>query len=154
MRLTEPTSGDNQTVDQSADPAEAAIVTVRSPGETMTKQHVPYFLGISGATAGARGVSLHLISIPPGASAEPHIHRGYETAIYLLEGRVLTRYGPGLRKSMVNEAGDFIYIPPDVPHQPVNLSDSAPARALVARNDANEQENVVLYDPVAAKPVD
>lgn len=153
MRSTRPTPGEDHFEPQATDPAEAAIVTVRPPGETMTKQQVPYFLGISAATAGARGVSLHLICIPPGGSATPHIHRGYETAIYLLEGRVLTRYGPGLTRSVVNEAGDFLYIPPGVPHQPVNLSDSEPARALVARNDANEQEKVVLYDPDAAKPV-
>lgn len=84
---------------------------------------------------------------------EPQATDPAEAAIYLLEGRVLTRYGPGLTRSVVNEAGDFLYIPPGVPHQPVNLSDSEPARALVARNDANEQEKVVLYDPDAAKPV-
>ena len=117
----------------------------------MTKQHVPYFLGISAATAGARGLSLHLVCIPPGAAAEPHVHRGHETAVYLLEGRVMTRYGPGLAQSVINEAGDFLYIPPDVPHQPINLSSSVPARAIVARNDANEQEHVVLYDPHEAK---
>jgi uncharacterized RmlC-like cupin family protein len=54
-------------------------------------------------------------------------------------------YGEGLTKSTVNEAGDFLYIPPGVPHQPTNLSDSEPAQALVSRNDSNEQENVVLY---------
>lgn len=127
--------------------ADAAVVTVRPPAETMTKQHVPYFLGISAATAGARGLSLHLVCIPPGASAEPHVHRGYETAVYLLEGRVMTRYGPGLAHSVINEAGDFLYIPPDVPHQPVNLSSTEPARAIVARNDADEQEHVILYNP-------
>ena len=125
----------------------AAVVTVRPPSETMTKQRLPYFLGISAATAGAQGICMHLISIPPGAAAEPHLHRGYETAIYLLEGRVMTRYGPGLMNSVINQAGDFLYIPPDVPHQPVNLSSTEPARAIIARNDANEQENVVLYDP-------
>ena len=90
---------------------------------------------------------MHIVCIPPGAVAEPHVHRGYETAIYLLEGRVMTRYGPGLASSVINEAGDFLYIPADVPHQPVNLSSTEPARAIVARNDANEQEHVVLYDP-------
>jgi uncharacterized RmlC-like cupin family protein len=45
------------------------------------------------------------------------------------------------------EAGDFIFIPADVPHQPVNLSDSEPAHAIVARNDPNEQESVIAYDP-------
>jgi len=44
-----------------------------------------------------------------------------------------------------NEAGDFIYIPAGLPHQPTNLSDTEAAHAIVSRNDPNEQENVVLY---------
>ena len=130
-----------------ADPRHADIVTVRPVGEVMTRQRLPYFIGISGATAGARGLSLNLVQIPPGGCARPHSHRGFETAIYLLRGRVETRYGPGLAKSVINEAGDFIFIPPDVPHQPFNLSDAEPVQAIVARNDANEQESVVPYDP-------
>lgn len=148
-----PTKTDSLAADLAAvpetPPAGDRIVSIRPDTETMTKQHIPYFLGISGKTAGARGLSMHLIAIPPGAAGEPHLHRGYETAIYLLQGRVMTRYGPGLRESVINEAGDFLYIPADVPHQPINLSDSEEARAIVARNDAEEQENVVLYDPDA-----
>jgi uncharacterized RmlC-like cupin family protein len=126
------------------------IVTVRPDTDTMTRQRLPYFVGISAATAGSQGISMNLVVIPPASSAEPHFHRDYETAIYLIEGRVETRYGEGLKQSVINEAGDFIFIPPGVPHQPFNLSATAPARALVARNDPNEQENVVLYDPTAA----
>ena len=107
----------------------------------MSRQRLPYFVGVSGATAGARGLSMNMIVIPPGGAAEPHIHQGYETAIYLLQGQVETRYGPGLRESVINTAGDFIFIGPDTPHQP--------ATALVARNDPNEQESVVLYDPAS-----
>ena len=125
------------------------IVTVRPEKTTMTKQQLPNFVGISEASAGAQHLSLNLVIIPPGGAAQPHVHRGYETAIYLIEGRVETRYGPGLRKSVVHEAGDFIFIPADVPHQPVNLSATEPAKALVARNDPNEQESVVPYDPAA-----
>ena len=125
----------------------AEIVTVRSAKATMTKQQLPNFVGVSGASAGAEHLSMNLVIIPPGGAAQPHVHRGYETAIYVLEGRVETRYGAGLRKSVIHEAGDFIFIPADVPHQPVNLSNTEPARALVARNDPNEQESVVVYDP-------
>ena len=124
-----------------------AIVTVRPSTETMSLQQLPYFIGISEATAGSKGISMNLVIIPPGAAAKPHIHRGYESAIYLLEGRVETRYGPGLRKSVINEAGDFIFIPADLPHQPINLSATEPARAIVARNDPNEQEHVFPYNP-------
>jgi uncharacterized RmlC-like cupin family protein len=125
----------------------AEIVTIRPTTTTMTRQQLPNFVGISAATAGSQHLSMNLVVIPPGGAAQPHIHRGYETAIYLLSGRVETRYGPGLRNSVIHEAGDFIFIPADVPHQPVNLSATEPARALVARNDPNEQESVVTYDP-------
>lgn len=128
----------------------ADIVTVRPAGETMSPQRLPYFIGISAASAGARGLSLSMVHIPPAGCARPHSHRGFETAIFLLRGRVETRYGPGLAKSVINEAGDFIFIPPDLPHQPFNLSDSEPAQAIVARNDPDEREPVVLYDPPAA----
>ena len=126
--------------------ADARIITVRPPSETITRQRLPYFVGISRDTAGATGLSMHLVVIPPGAAAEPHLHRGYETAIYVLEGRVETRYGPGLAQSVVNQAGDFIFIPANVPHQPINLSASEAARAIVARNDPSEQENIELCD--------
>lgn len=123
------------------------IVTIRPEKATMTKQQLPNFVGISETTAGSKHLSMNIVIIPPSGAAQPHVHRGYETAIYVLEGRVETRYGPGLRKSVIHEAGDFIFIPADVPHQPVNLSTTKPARALVARNDPNEQESVVPYDP-------
>jgi len=122
------------------------VITVRPAREVMTRQGLPNFVGISAASAGSTGISMNVIVIPPGGAAEPHFHKGYETAIYLLKGRVQTRYGEGLKKSMVNETGDFIFIPADVPHQPVNLSLTEPAYALVARNDPNEQESVVRYE--------
>ncbi|MBD2188306.1 cupin domain-containing protein [Pseudanabaena mucicola] len=123
------------------------IITVRPAQATDTVQRLPYFVGISGTTAGAKGISMNLVIIPAGSAAEPHCHNGYETAIYLLEGKVETRYGKGLKQSVINEAGDFLFIPAGVPHQPHNLSDTHPARAIVSRNDPNEQENVIIYDP-------
>lgn len=121
------------------------VVTVRVTEAIQSKQQLPIFIGISANSAGAKGLSLLKVVIPPGSSAEAHLHKGYESAVYLLQGRVETRYGEGLKKSIVNVAGDFIFIPPDVPHQPFNLSDTEPAIAIVARNDPNEQEHVVLY---------
>jgi uncharacterized RmlC-like cupin family protein len=122
-----------------------AVKTVRPEREVLTRQRLPYFLGVSGATVGSTGLSMHLVVIPPGAKSEPHAHRGYETAIYVLEGRVQTRFGPRLEHTLVNEAGDFLYIPAGVPHQAINLSETAPARAIVARNDPAEQDNVVPW---------
>lgn len=121
------------------------IVTVRPEKETMTRQNLPYFVGISADSAGTRSLSMSMVIIPPGGTGQAHCHKGFETAIYVLEGEVKTLFGEGLKQSVINKAGDFVYIPPDVPHQPFNLSNTQAARAIVARNDACEQENVVLY---------
>ncbi len=125
------------------------IVTIRPAATTMTKQGLPNFFGVSRASAGSTGLAMNLVVIPPAGRANAHYHAGFETAIYLLKGRVKTLYGRGLRQAVVNEAGDFIFIPPDVPHQPFNLSDTEEALALIARNDPEEQESVVLYDPAS-----
>ena len=122
------------------------IITVRPMETTGTKQQLPSFVGISEKTAGSSGLCMHKIVIPPGGAAVPHIHDGYETAIYVIKGRAKTLYGEGLTESVINEAGDFIFIPANVPHQPINLSDSEEVVAIVSRNDPNEQESVITYN--------
>jgi uncharacterized RmlC-like cupin family protein len=123
------------------------VQAVRPEREVLTRQRLPYFVGISGQTVGASGLSMHLVVIPPGARSEPHSHSGYETGIYVLQGRVQTRWGRQLEHSVVSEAGDFLFIPPGVPHEAINLSDNEPARAVVARNDPAEQDKVAPYQP-------
>lgn len=124
---------------------EKAIVTIRPEITTDTVQRLPNYVGISQLTAGASGISMNMVVIPPGAKAEPHYHDGFETAIYLMQGEVETLYGKNLENSVINKAGDFIFIPDGVPHQPRNLSESETAIAIVSRNDPNEQENVQVY---------
>ena len=121
------------------------FVIVRAPDEILSKQRLPYFVGISGQNVGATGISMNLVVFPPGAAAEPHSHQDFETAIYLIKGRVLCKYGDGLAKSAMTGAGDFLYIGPRVWHQPINASDTEEAVAVVARNDPHEQEHVELY---------
>lgn len=121
------------------------LVGLKPDREVMTRQRLPYFLGISGQTVGAQGLSMHLVVIPPGGRSEPHSHIGYETGIYVLEGRVRTRWGAALEHEVVSEAGDFLFVPPGVPHEALNLSATEPARAIVARNDSAEQDKVAPY---------
>jgi uncharacterized RmlC-like cupin family protein len=123
------------------------VIGLRPEIEVMTRQRLPYFVGISGQTVGATGLSMHLVVIPPGGRAEPHRHVGYETGIYVLEGRVCTRWGESLEHDTISEAGDFLFIPPGVPHEAINLSATEPARAVVARNDPAEQDRVEPYEP-------
>jgi uncharacterized RmlC-like cupin family protein len=54
-------------------------------------------------------------------------------------------YGENLEQSVDNSAGDFIFIQPGVPHEVINLSDTEPVIAVVARSDATEWENIVDY---------
>lgn len=125
---------------------EARVRSLRPDREVMTRQRLPYFVGISGDTVQANGLSMHLVVIPPGERAEPHIHVGYETGIYVLEGKVCTRWGAALEHEVVSEAGDFLFIPPGVPHEAINLSDAEAARAVVARNDPAEQDKVLPFN--------
>lgn len=123
------------------------IITVRPQGTHLSKQQLPNFEGISASTAGSKHLCMHLVVIPPGGKAVAHYHDGFETVIYVIKGKAETRYGKNLEHSSVNEAGNFLFIPPNLPHQPVNLSDTEQVIAVVARNDPNEQESVVVYDP-------
>jgi uncharacterized RmlC-like cupin family protein len=121
---------------------DAEIITIRPAASTGTKQGLPIFQGISGQNAGAKHISMNKVIIPPGGAAKAHVHKGYESVIYLIKGRVKTLYGEGLKKEVVNEAGDFLYIPADLPHKPINLSSTEAAEAIVARTDPDEQESV------------
>jgi len=121
---------------------ELKVQGVTPDQEVMTLQRLPYFVGISGQTVNATGLSMHIVVIPPGARAEPHVHVGYETGIYVLEGTVRTRWGPRLEHEVVSSAGEFLFVPPGVPHEAINLSATEPARAVVARNDPAEQDKV------------
>ena len=123
------------------------IVTVRPLTTSTSKQKLKQFVGISGANSGARGLSMNRVVIPPGGQAAAHRHVGSESAIFLLAGRVKTFYGPCLERSVINQTGDFLFIPAGLIHMPVNLSASEAAIAIVARNDASEQEHVELHAP-------
>jgi uncharacterized RmlC-like cupin family protein len=123
------------------------LVRVRPEDNFTTKRNLNYFPGLSERTAGTKGLSMMVVHIPPGGKAEPHYHDGFEAGIYILEGKVDNLFGEGLKESVVTEKGDFLFIPPGVPHQPINLSDTEPAIAIVSRNIASEQVPVVLYDP-------
>ncbi len=128
---------------------EPQVVTVRPKETYITRQQLPNFEGISSRTAGSTKLCMHIVIIPPAGKAIAHYHNGYETAIYIVKGRAETRYGPNLEFSSINEAGDFLFIPSGLPHQPVNLSETEEVVAIVARNDPDEQENVVVYQSPA-----
>lgn len=130
----------------------ASCRIVRSGEGFRGKQGLDYFSGISAESAGAKAICMHLLEMPPGAEAKPHYHEAHETAIFMLEGVVEFKHGPNLEHTDRVEAGDFIYIPAGVPHQPYNPTDRV-AKAVIARTDPNEQESVVLLPHLDALAV-
>ena len=122
---------------------------VRPGGTYAGRQGFDYFEGISRQSTGSGAICMHLLTIPPGARAKAHKHATHETAIYVISGAASMWWGERLEHRMDVTAGDLIYIPADVPHLPVNLSD-AEAVAVIARTDPNEQESVVLLPELDA----
>ena len=126
--------------------AHEGISVLRGGGGSRAWNGIRYKTGLSEKNVPARSLSMNVARIPPSGVAFAHIHVDFEVMLYILEGRVRHEYGPGLRHSVDNEAGDFIFIEPGVPHEVFNLSDTEEVVAIVARSDASEWENIVDYD--------
>jgi uncharacterized RmlC-like cupin family protein len=122
------------------------ISVIRGGGSLRGWNGIRYRAGLSAKNVGAKKLSMNVATIPPGGVAYAHIHVDFEVMLYILQGHVRHEYGPGLRKIVENEAGDFIFIEPGVPHEVFNVSDVEPVVAVVARSDASEWENIVNYD--------
>jgi uncharacterized RmlC-like cupin family protein len=117
---------------------------VRAEAEFSGKQGLRYAPGISAQSVGARSIHLQIVTIPPGGRAKAHKHDGHETAIYILSGESGVWYGQKLEKHLCARAGDFVYIPANMPHLPYNPSETQNCFAVIARTDPNDQESVVL----------
>lgn len=122
------------------------VFVIRGSRTSRSWNGIRYKAGMSANNVGATKLSMNVATIPPGGVAYAHIHVGFEVMLYILEGRVRHEYGPGLKNSIENEAGDFIFIEPGVPHEVFNVSTTDPVVAVVARSDASEWENIVPYD--------
>ncbi len=122
------------------------IHVIRGSGNTRTWNGANYRAGMDARSVGSKQLSMNVATVPPGGRISAHIHVDFEVMLYILHGRVRHEYGPGLTQAVENEAGDFIFVQPGVPHQVFNLSDSEPLVAVVARADASGQDNIVPYD--------
>jgi uncharacterized RmlC-like cupin family protein len=121
------------------------IFVVRGGGNTRGWNGIRYRTGLSEKNVPAKQLSMNVATIPPGGVAAAHIHVGFEVMLYILQGRVRHEFGPSLEHSIENEAGDFIFIEPGVPHEVFNVSDTQPVVAVVARSDASEWEHIVPF---------
>jgi uncharacterized RmlC-like cupin family protein len=120
------------------------IIRANAAASYEGKQGLSYFEGISAQNSPAQAICMHLLHVPPGERSKAHKHADHETTIYVLSGKARMWYGERLEHIVDVQAGDFLYIPADVPHMHINSSDTEMLTAVIARTDPNEQFSVVL----------
>ncbi|HEY7165327.1 MAG TPA: cupin domain-containing protein [Candidatus Binatia bacterium] len=108
--------------------------TPQTPG--MTRE-----AAINHARAGANKIWAGRVEIHPAARTAPHHHGPLESVIYIISGRARMRWGDSLEFFADAGPGDFIYVPPYVPHQEINAQSDQPLLCVVVRSD---QETVVV----------
>jgi uncharacterized RmlC-like cupin family protein len=87
------------------------------------------------ARAGAQKIWAGTVVIHPDAKTGPHHHGALESVIYVVSGRARMRWGERLEFAAEAGPGDFIYVPPYVPHQEINASRHEPLSCVVVRSD-------------------
>src|SRR3954468_20208837 len=103
---------------------------------------------ITHARTGASKLWAGTVTIHPNAKTGAHHHGDLESVIYVVTGRARMRWGEQLEFTAEAGPGDFIYVPPFVPHQEINASTDEPLSCVLVRSDS---EAVVVYldiDPV------
>ena len=118
--------------------------TAQTPG--MDRQ-----AAITFARVGAQKLWAGTVHIHPNAKTGAHHHGPVESVIYVVSGKARMRWGEKLEFVAEAGPGDFIYVPPYVPHQEINASDTQPLSCVLCRSG---QEPVVvnLDIPVAERP--
>ncbi|HLT19032.1 MAG TPA: cupin domain-containing protein [Thermomicrobiales bacterium] len=122
------------------------IATIRPGIDKESWNGLSYDVGISARTVGSRDFSMNVATVPPGGIAKAHIHVGFEVGLYILKGKLKHTYGERLEKEIYNQAGDFIYIEPGVPHEVYNLSDTEEVVAVVCRTSAAQWDDIIPYE--------
>ena len=127
--------------------------TPQTPGMTRAA-------AINYARVGAQKIWAGTVRIEPNAKTGPHHHGSLESVIYVVDGRARMRWGEHLEFTAEAGPGDFIYIPPYVPHQEINALAEEPLKCVVVRSDretivvnldiepAEKPEAVAWIDPI------
>jgi uncharacterized RmlC-like cupin family protein len=132
--------------------SELDLNTPQTPGMTRAA-------AINMAKTGANKLWAGTVNIQANAKTGAHHHGHLESIIYVLKGRARMRWGEQLEFMAEAEPGDFIYVPPYVPHQEINALSDEPLECVLIRSDqepvvvnldikpAEEVEEVLWTDP-------
>ncbi|MGE3303953.1 MAG: cupin domain-containing protein [Hyphomonadaceae bacterium] len=119
---------------------------------------------INYARVGAEALWAGTVHIHPNAKTGPHHHGPLESVIYVVKGRARMRWGEKLEFVAEAGPGDFIYVPPFVPHQEVNASSDETLQCVLVRSGgeavvvnldiepAEKPENVPWVDSIHKAP--
>ncbi len=119
---------------------------------------------INAARVGAQKIWAGTVHIHPNAKTGAHHHGALESVIYIVSGRARMRWGERLEYVAEAGPGDFIFIPPYVPHQEINASTEETLRCVLVRSDneavvvnldiepAEQVEEVLWVDPIHKAP--
>jgi len=115
--------------------------------ENMTDQTaqtggLPRLAGVGTETTSVESLWMGRATGKPGEDSEPHHHGEAETAGYILSGETRIFFGENYQKHVDLSRGDFIYVPPYVPHVERNVNDDEPVEFLTARTPANITVNL------------
>jgi uncharacterized RmlC-like cupin family protein len=131
--------------------------TAQTPGMTRAA-------AINLARVGAQKIWAGTVSIEPNAKTGAHHHGHLDSVIYVVKGRARIRWGERLEFVAEAGPGDFIYVPPFVPHQEINASSSERLECILARTDneaiasnldiaaVDQPETVYWIDPTHPHP--
>jgi uncharacterized RmlC-like cupin family protein len=117
--------------------------TLQTPGMTRAA-------AINHATAGASKLWAGTVNIQPNAKTGAHHHGALESVIYVVNGRARMRWGERLEFVAEAGPGDFIYVPPFVPHQEINASTDEPLFCILVRSD--QEPTVINLDIEPVEP--
>jgi uncharacterized RmlC-like cupin family protein len=96
---------------------------------------------VSRELAGSQGIWGGITVVSPNTASGIHHHGEIETIIYVVSGHGKMRWGTNMEFEQEVEPGDFIYVPPFVPHQEINPSSDEPSQWVIVRNS---QEPIVV----------
>ena len=131
--------------------------TPQTPGMTRAA-------AINRATAGAKKLWAGTVKIHPNAKTGAHHHGELESVIYVVSGRARMRWGDSLEYVAEAGPGDFIFVPPFVPHQEINANSDEPLECVLVRSDqepivvnldiptVEQPEEIFWIDPIHPEP--
>lgn len=128
------------------------------PGDQLD-DHTPQTPGmyrqaaVNAARAGAEKIWAGTVTIAPDAKTGVHHHGDLESIIYIVSGHARMRWGENLEYTAEGGPGDFIFVPPYVPHQEINAAADEPLQCVLCRS--GQDPVVVNLDiPVVEEPTE